>query len=167
MTRYSSYNVACQQVAMTISIDQIKKLREETGAPVMEVKKALEEAEKDEKKAKQLLRKVGFERAAKKTERETGAGAIFTYVHHSGTVASMVELLCQTDFVARTDEFKNLGKEVAMQVASMNPKDVDQLMAQEYIREPEKKVEELVKEVVAKTGENIQIGRIARFAIGE
>lgn len=150
-----------------VSIEQIKKVRSETGAPVAEVKKALEEAGGDEKKAKEVLRKAGFERAEKKAGRETAVGSIFTYIHHSGTVASMIELLCETDFVARTDEFQKLGKELAMQVASMNPRDGKELLVQEYIREPEKKVEELVKGVVAKTGENIRIGRIARFAIGE
>lgn len=150
-----------------VTIDQIKKLRSESGAPVAEIKRALDEARGDEKKAREILRKKGFERAEKKAGRETAVGSIFTYVHHSGTVASMVELLCETDFVARTSEFKELGRELAMQVASMNPKDAKELAKQEYIREPEKNVEELLKELVAKTGENIRIGRFQRFAVGE
>lgn len=140
-----------------ISIDRIKKIREETGAPVVGIKRALEEAFGDEKKAKEILRKEGFERAEKKAEREIKAGQVFAYTHHSGKVGAMVALGCETDFVARTDEFQNLGKEIAMQVASMKPKDLNDLLAQEYIREPGKTMADLIKEIVAKTGENIQV----------
>lgn len=150
---------------MKISVDQIKKLREETGAPVAEIKKALEEARGDEKKAKEMLRKSGFERAVKKADREIKAGWIFSYIHHSGQIGAIVELGCETDFVARTDEFQNLGKELAMQVASMNPKDIKNLLSQGYIRQPEKTVEYLTKEVVAKTGENIQVKDFQRLEV--
>lgn len=148
-----------------ISIDQIKKFREETSAPVMEIKKALEEAGGDEKKAKEILSKSGFERAAKKEGRETKAGRIFTYTHHSGIVASVISLLCETDFVARNEEFTRLGGELAMQVASMNPKDEKDLLLQEYIRDSSKTIDTLIKETVAKVGENIQIGEFQRFEI--
>lgn len=148
-----------------VQINQIKKIREETGASVIDIKRALEEANGDEKKAREILRQKGFEKADKKTGREVKAGRIFTYVHHSGTVASVVSLVCETDFVARTDEFQLLGREIAMQVASMNPGSVDDLLSQEYIREPGKTIETLVKEVIAKTGENIKISQIARFEI--
>lgn len=148
-----------------ISIDQIKKLREETGAPVQEIKKALEEALGDEKKAKEILKKAGFARAAKKAEREIKSGWIFSYIHHSGQVGAIVDLGCETDFVARTDEFQTLGKELAMQVASMNPKDVKSLLSQSYIRQPEKTVEDLIKEIVAKTGENIQVEGFQRLEV--
>ena len=148
-----------------VQISQIKKVREGTGASVIDVKKALEEAGGDERKARELLRQKGFEKAEKKAGRTVSAGRIFTYVHHSGTVGSMVSLVCETDFVARTDEFQLLGREIAMQVASMNPVNVDDLMKQEYIREPGKTIETLVKEVIAKTGENIKINQIARFEI--
>ncbi|MDO8503487.1 MAG: translation elongation factor Ts [bacterium] len=150
---------------MKSKIDQIKKIRKETGAPVVGIKRALEEAAGDEKKAKEILRKEGFERAAKKAEREIKAGWIFSYVHHSGQVAALVDLGCETDFVARTDEFQALGKEVAMQVASMNPKDVKELLNQEYIREPGKKITDLIKEAIAKTGENIEIEDFERFEV--
>lgn len=148
-----------------IQISQIKKIRDETGASVMDIKRVLEEARGDEKKARELLQKRGFEKAGKKAERKTDAGRIFTYVHHSGTIGSIVSLLCETDFVARTDEFGTLGREIAMQVASMNPKDVDELLGQEYIREPGKTIETLVKGVIAKTGENIKIQEFKRFEI--
>lgn len=150
---------------MKISIKQIKKIREETGASVMDIKRALEEAGGDQKKARELLQKRGFEKAGKKAERETRSGRIFTYVHHSGTVGSMVSLLCETDFVARTDEFQTLGREIAMQVASMSPGDVDTLKKQEYIRDPKHTIESLVKETIAKTGENIKIQDFKRFEI--
>lgn len=148
-----------------ISIDQIKKLREETGAPVAEIKKALDEAAGDEKKAKENLKKSGFARAAKKAERQTSAGRVFTYIHHSGTVGATVVLLCETDFVARTDEFQKLGQELSMQVASMGAKDVDELLKQEYIREPGVTVGALIQEVIAKTGENIKIKEFGRFEV--
>lgn len=148
-----------------IQISQIKKIRDETGASVMDIKRVLEEARGDEKKARERLQKRGFEKAGKKAERETRSGRIFTYVHHSRTVGSMVSLLCETDFVARTDEFQILGREIAMQVASMNPASVEELLGQEYIREPRKTIETLVKEVIAKTGENIKIQEFKRFEI--
>lgn len=148
-----------------MSIDKIKKIRSESGAPVMEIKKALEEAAGDEKKAKELLSKSGFERAAKKEGRETKTGRIFTYTHHSGTVASVIVLLCETDFVARNEEFTRLGQELAMQVASMNPKDEKDLLSQEYIRDTSKTIDTLIKETIAKTGENIQVGDFERFEI--
>lgn len=150
---------------MTISIDQIKKLRNETGAPIHEIKKALDEANGNETKAREILKKSGFERAAKKAERETKAGRAFSYIHHSGTVGAVIVLLCETDFVARTDEFQNLGREIAMQVASMNPKDVEELLTQDYIRDSGKIIETLIKEVIAKTGENIQIKNFQRLEV--
>lgn len=150
---------------MKISINQIKKLREETSAPVNEIKKALEEAGGDENKAKELLKKAGFARAAKKAEREIRAGWIFSYIHHSGQVGAIVDLGCETDFVARTDEFQVLGKELAMQAASMNPKDVKDLLSQSYIRQPDKTVEDLIKETIAKTGENIEVENFERFEV--
>lgn len=150
---------------MKISIDQIKKLREETGAGVADVKKALEEAGGDEKKAKQILREQGFAKASQKAGRETGAGWVFSYVHHSGRVGAILALECETDFVARNEEFKKLGQEIVMQIASMNPESVKELLLQEYIREPGKTVGDLLREVIAKTGENIQIREIGRFEI--
>ncbi len=146
---------------------EIKKIREETSAPVMDIRAALEEASGDSAKAKVILKKKGLEKAQKKSGRETSQGLIETYVHAGGKVGAMVYLACETDFVARTDEFKKLAKEIAMQVAAMNPKNSDELLGQEYIREPEKKIRELIAEVVSKTGENIQLQKIARFSLNE
>lgn len=148
-----------------ISIDLIKKIRNETSAPIADIKKALEESGGNEVKAKEALRKSGFEKAEKKAERQTRAGKVFSYLHHSGTVAGIVTLLCETDFVARTDEFQALGKEIAMQIASMNPESVDKLLKQDYIRDPQKTIEILIKEVIAKTGENVQIKEVKRFEV--
>lgn len=152
---------------MKISIDLIRKLKESTGAPVLRVKKVLEEVGSNEKKAFEILKKEGFEKAVKREGRETSQGVIETYVHHSGKVASMVELLCETDFVARNELFKQLAHDIALQVASQDAKDSSELLGQEFIKDPSKKVEDLVKEVIAKTGENIKVGRILRIQLGK
>lgn len=152
---------------MTISTDLIKQLREKTAAGIADCRVALEEAGEDIKKAEEILKKKGFEKAAKKADRITGQGLIESYIHGNSRVGVLVEILCETDFVARTDEFKNLAHEVAMQVAAMNPKDVKTLMEQEYIRDASKKVGDLVKEAIAKLGENINIAKFERFEIGK
>ncbi len=152
---------------MKITVDQIRKLRDQTGAPVIRAKKVLEEVNGDEKKAFEILQKEGFEKAAKKGSRVTGQGKIFSYVHHTGKIVSVVELFCETDFVARNELFENLGKDLSMQAASMPAKDSDELSKQEFIKDPTKKVGDLVKEVIAKTGENIRIGRIFRIELGK
>ena len=151
---------------MTVDVSLIKKLREKTAAGVADVREALEEAKGDLKAAEQLLRERGFEKAAKKGGRETKAGLIESYVHQA-RVGAMIEVFCETDFVARTDEFKTLTHEIAMQVASMNPKDTSDLLKQEYIRDSSKTINDLIKETIAILGENITIGRIARFEIGK
>ena len=150
---------------MNISAQQIKDLREKTQAGFADCKNALEEAEGDMKKAEEILRKKGFEKAAKKSDRETGQGLVESYVHQTGKVGVLVSILCETDFVARTDEFKSLAHEVAMQIASMNPKDIASLLKQEYIRDGSKTINDLVTETIAKLGENIQIGDFKRSAI--
>ncbi len=150
-----------------ISIAKIKKLREATGAPMMRVKKVLEKYKGNEKKALIVLKKEGFEKASKRQSRATSQGLIEAYVHHSGKVASVVEVLCETDFVARNKLFKELAHNLALQVASLGAKDAKQLMKQDYIKDPSKKVSELIKEVIAKTGENVKIGRIFKIELGK
>lgn len=150
-----------------ISIGQIKKLREKTGAGVMECRKALEQSKGDEKVASQLLKKWGTEKAEKKTDRATKSGIIASYVHAGGKVGVLLELLCETDFVAKTDDFKQLAHEIVLQIASMNPKDVKALLTQEYIRDPKVTIEKLVKETIGKIGENITISRFIRYQLGE
>ena len=148
-----------------VSVDQIKKLRSETSAGVMEIKKAFEDAGGDFAKAKKLLQERGVAKAAKKSDREASEGLIASYIHTTGKIGAIVEVFCETDFVARTPDFQNLAKELAMQVAATEPNDVGELLAQEYIRESSKTVQDLINEVIAKVGENIRIGRLARFQI--
>lgn len=146
---------------MAITVDQIKELREETGAGIMDVRKALTESDGDTKKAKAWLEKKGMKRAEDKAERETEAGYVFSYVHFNGKVGSLVKLACETDFVAKTEDFQNLGKEIAMQVASMKPESVEELLKQDYLRDSSKTIEAMIKLISGKTGENIKVVSIA------
>lgn len=150
---------------MAVDTKSIKELREKTGAGVADCREAIEEAKGDMKKAEAFLQKKGFEKAAKKADRATGSGLVESYVH-SGRIGVLVELNCETDFVARTDEFKTLVHEIALQVSSMNPKTNKELLAQEYIRDSSKTIETLIKEAVGKLGENIVLGRFSRIEIG-
>src|SRR3989344_5791553 len=151
---------------MKISIEDVKKLRIKTGAGIAGCRKALEEANGDFKKAEGLLKSRGAEIASKKKDRATGQGLVETYIHSGGKVGAMVEVNCETDFVAKTDEFKNLAHEVAMQIAAMDPADVEELSKQEYIRDSSKTIDDLVKEVITKVGENIVVKRFMRFELG-
>jgi elongation factor Ts len=150
---------------MKVSIDQIKNLREVTSAPIMECKKALKVGGGDLKKAEAWLKKKDLVRAKKKKGEATKEGLIHGYIHAGGKVGAMVKVTCQTDFVARNEAFVKLVHEIAMQVAAMNPKNVEALLKQEYIRDPERKIGDLINEAIAKFGENIQIEAIARFKI--
>jgi len=146
-------------------IKLLKQIREETQASIADIKKALEETKGDYKKALEWLRKHGIEKAEKKQDRETLQGLVESYIHQNGKVGAIIILLCETDFVAKTDEFKKLAHEVAMQVVAMNPKDVDTLLKQEYIRDNSLTIEKLVKSVIGKLGENITIKSISRLEI--
>lgn len=150
-----------------VDIALLKQLRNETGVSITDCRKALEETDNNLEKARQWLKKHGLEKAGKKAERTTSQGLIESYIHQNGRIGAMVEVLCETDFVARTDEFKRLAHEIAMQTAAMQPKDVPSLLTQEYIRDSSKTIEQLVKEAIAKLGENIVIKRITRLALGE
>lgn len=147
-------------------LQKIKELRDKTGAGVMDAKKALEEANGDMKKAEEIIAKKGIMKAEKKADREAKAGLIYSYVHQN-RVGVLMEVNCETDFVARNPEFEQLCKELAMQVASMNPKDVEELLKQDYIRDGSKKIDDLVKGLIGKTGENMQIKRFVRYELGE
>lgn len=149
-----------------MDIKLIKKLREETGAGIADCKEALKFSKGDLEKAKVWLKKKGFDKAASKSEREVKAGCVDVY-SHNGKVGVLVELLCETDFVARTEDFKSLAHELALQIASMNPVSKDELLAQEYIRESGQTVDQLVKSISGKLGENIQVGRFERIALGD
>lgn len=147
-------------------INDIKKLREETGAGIADCREALSQSKGHMEKAKEWLKKKGLEKGASKSQREVKAGLVEVY-SHSGKVGVLVELLSETDFVAKTEDFKDLAHELALQIASMKPSSVEQLLAQEYIRDGSLRVEQLVKSVSGKLGENIQIGRFERIALGE
>ena len=142
---------------MKVSVEQIRKLREETGAGVADCRMALEESKGEVNQAIKLIKKWGVEKADKKADRQVKAGMVFTYVHHTGRVGVMVALACETDFVAKTDDFQKLGRELAMHICASNPASVEELLKQEYVRDPAKTVEILIKEVVGKLGENIQV----------
>lgn len=146
-------------------LNKIKQLREETGVGIMDARKALTETGGDLKKAKAWLNQNAVMKAAKKADRVTEDGSIFAYVHQTGKVAVLVKLACETDFVARTDDFRSLGKEIAMQVASMDPTNVKELLDQPWIRDGSKIVDQLIKEHIAKLGENIQILEFARMIL--
>ncbi len=146
-------------------LDQIKTLRDQTVAPVMDCKMALEEAGGDEKKAKEWLRKKGLTRAAKKKNQETGDGLIYSYIHSGAKIGAILQLSCQTDFVARNQEFQQLAQEICLQIVSMNPKNVSVLLKQEYIRDPQKKISDLIDSAIAKFGENIRVEKFARLAV--
>lgn len=147
-----------------ISVDQIKKLRELTGAGIADCREALEAAKGDLEKAVGYLKKKGVEKASKKSDRETHQGKVFSYVH-GGKIGVLVSLLCETDFVAKTEDFETLGKEIALQIASMNPKDAAELLKQEYIRDSKLTIDDMIKAVIGKLGENIKVGEFSRIVV--
>ncbi len=147
--------------------DDVKRLREETGAGVMDCKRALEETRGDFEKARTLIKDRGLEKAQKKSDREAKEGLVEAYVHAGGRIGAMVELSSETDFVARNPDFQKLAKELAMQVAAMDPKNVDELLEQVYIRDSSKKVGDLVTGIAATTGENVRVRRFKRFQLGQ
>lgn len=147
------------------SIANIQQLRAETGMSIMECKKAIEEAGGDIEGAKKVLQRLGKEMAEKKASREIKEGIVAAYVHANGKMGALLELGCETDFVAKNDGFKRLANDLAMQVAAMGAEAKEDLMAQAFIKNPEKTVEEIVKEQISRLGENIQIGQFVRFSI--
>jgi len=148
------------------SVELIKKLRAQTGLGMHDIKKALDETGDNETKALALLKEWGHSTVAKKADRATSQGLVESYVH-GGRLGALVEINCETDFVARNDEFKAFAKDVAMQVASMNPENIDELLKQDYFRDPSKTIQDLLHETITKIGENIKISRISRFELGE
>ena len=165
-----------------VSMEKIKELRERTSAGVMDCKRALDQTGGDMEEAEKLLAEWGMASAAKKADRVTAQGLIDQYIHAGGRIGVIVEVNCETDFVARTEEFKNLAHNIAMQVAAQNPRFVSEdelpedfeglptdsvLLLQPYIKDPSKSIRDLVNEAIGKTGENIQVKRFSRFEIGE
>lgn len=149
-----------------ISSDVVKKLREETGHGIMACKKALADSKGDFQKAKKILEEKIEEIVEIKSERLTGAGVIDAY-EHDCRVGVIVEVACESDFVARNEDFKNFVHDLSLQIASMAPKDIEELISQNFIKDESKTIEQLLKEIIAKTGENIKIIRFERFELGK
>jgi elongation factor Ts len=152
---------------MNVSLELLKKLREETQSGVSDCRQALEDTNGDFEKAKKILIKRGLEKAAKKADKETSQGVIESYVHATGKVGVLVDLRCETDFVARNEEFRKLAHEIALQIAAIAPKNVPELLKSEYIRDSSLTIGELVKTTIAKVGENITVARFSRLVLGE
>jgi elongation factor Ts len=167
---------------LNISTERIRELREKSGAGIMECRNALLEAEGHMEKALQILKQQNLTKVEKKKKRSAAQGLIECYVHAGGRIAAMVEVNCETDFVVRTNEFKELAHNLAMQVAAMNPQylspqeiptgaEVDPkstcLLPQPYIRDQNLTVQDLIDQTIAKIGENIKVSRFARFEVGE
>lgn len=150
---------------MAVSLELLKQLRKESGAGIADCRIALEEAKGDVRLARDILTKRGLAKAKEKAGKATPAGVIASYVHATKKIGVLVELTCETDFVARTDEFQSLAHEIALQVAAMNPKDVKALLAGEYIRDPSLTTGALVQGVIAKVGENITVGKFVRMEL--
>jgi elongation factor Ts len=176
-----------------ISAAMVKELREKTGAGIMDAKRALEEVQGNMDKAAQIIQKQGLARAEKKTDRQASQGLIEPYIHGGGRIGTLVEINCETDFVARTPDFQELAHDVAMQIAALNPQYVSEddipedvlaertsevgskevavkqlaLLSQEFIKDGSKTIEDLIKDNIAKLGENIVVRRFSRFELGE
>lgn len=144
--------------------DLILKLREMTGAGVMDAKRVLDEMKGDFDAALKVLREKGLSKVEKRSGRVAGAGLIHSYVH-GGRIGVLVDLRAETDFVVRSDPFRELAHELAMQIAAMGPKDVSELLEQPYIKDPNRNVDALVKDVIAKVGENVQVNNFSRLEL--
>ena len=166
---------------MEIAIEMVKELRNQCSAGVMECRNALVEAEGDLGKALQVLKEKGLQKAEKKVDRATGQGLVEAYIHTGGRIGALVEVNCETDFVARTDEFKELAHDLAMQVAALSPQYISEeelpegadiepqvacLLQQPFIRDSAQTVRDIIVEVIAKVGENIRVSRFSRFELG-
>ena len=151
---------------MALDLKKLKQLREMSGVSYALCKKALEESNNNLEEAKKKLTTLAGAKIAEKSTRSTSQGGIFSYVHHNSKIAAFVEMQTETDFVSGNAEFKKLGQELAMQIASVPAKDVEEFLQQDYIREPSKKMADLLKEAVLKFGENIKVARFLRWELG-
>ena len=150
-----------------ISAKDVKALREQTGAGVMEAKNALTESGGDVDKAMEILRKTGQLKAGKKTSRATGSGIIHSYIHGDGRIGVLLEVNSETDFVARNEEFQKLVHDIALHIAANDPQTVDELLTQPFVRDEGLTVGQLVNQKIAKIGENIKVKRFVRYILGE
>ena len=148
-----------------ITTEQIKELREETGLSIMQCQKALEQANGDKDKAISLLKEKGAEIQAKKSGRTLGSGVVVSYIHTGETVGVLLELLCETDFVAKNPEFKSVAKDIAMHIAAMKPEDSATLLEQPFIKDADNKISDLINNTVQKFGERTEVGHFVRFSL--
>ena len=144
------------------SSEAVQKLREVTGAGVMDCFRALQESSGDFDKAIAIIREKGFSKAEKRADRETGAGLIRSYLHN-GRIGVLLNLRAETDFVVRSEPFQELAHELTMQIAAAGPKDVEELLAQPYIKDESRTIQDLVNEVIAKTGEKVAVKEFSRM----
>ncbi len=142
----------------------VVQLREETGAGIMDCKRALEEAGGDLAKAKEILNEKGVAKAAKKADRATGAGLLEAYIHN-GRVGVLLELRMETDFVAHSEPVQQFAKDLALQIVSMTPEAVEDLLRQPFVKDPNMTVEALLQSVIVKVGENMKIARFVRYQV--
>lgn len=147
------------------STSEIKALRDETGLSIMQCKEALENAGGDVEKARELLREKGAKIAAKKADRELGSGVVSAYVHSNGRLGAMVELDCETDFVSGNEEFKTLARDIAMHITASAAEDVEGVLAEAYIKNPDQTIEQLIQDGTQKFGEKIVLARFARYNV--
>ncbi|MCI5051166.1 MAG: translation elongation factor Ts [Candidatus Pacebacteria bacterium] len=150
---------------MEISVDQIKALREETGVSIGKCKQALVDAGGDMDKAKELIREISAKAAAKKADRDLGAGIIESYIHSNKTIGVLIKLACETDYVARNEDFINLAGDIAMHIAAMGTESVEELADQPFVKNPEITISKLIEEAVLKIGERIEVAEFSRFSI--
>ena len=148
-----------------ITTEEIRALREATGLSIMQCQKALEQAGGDKDKAIAILKERGAEIAAKKSDRTLGAGIVVSYIHTGDTVGTMLELLCETDCVAKNPEFKSVARDIAMHIAAMSPADTAELLEQPFIKDPRQKIGDLINSTVQKFGERTEIGHFVRLSI--
>ena len=148
-----------------ISSVDVKKLRDLTGASMMDCKRALESAEGDFEKAREYLKEQGVKIAEKKSTRSTNAGLIEPYIHTDGKSGALVEVMCETDFVARNPVFKELAHDLALQIVAVDPKDHVEFMASAFVKNPSETIEQYIHSKVALLGENIKVGRFVKFQI--
>jgi len=166
---------------MGTTVGAVKEVRLQTGAGMLDCKKALEQCNGDVKSAIEALREKGFAMASKRAERAVGEGVVASYLHHNNRVGALVELNCETDFVARNDDFRQLAYDIAMHVVASSPvcltedempADCDMaaaeacLLLQPFVKDPSKTIGDLITEVIARTGENVKVGRFTRIEVG-
>src|SRR3989344_802663 len=148
-----------------VDIKTLKKLRDETLVSFALCKKALEQSDNQINKAKKLLDEWGVKQAEKKANRVTNNGSIFSYIHHNGKIGAIFQLFCETDFVAKNEQFRILGQDLAMQIAFSDPKDEKALLESNYLKDESKTIDNIIKEYILKIGENIKLGQFLRLEL--